>query len=91
MGVQRCEEELVTTRNTFDPEPVKEFKRRALARQETVNVRLKTCDILEERFRTMGPNINGISREEKHGVVFGAVIVITQYQMENGRGPLFAV
>ena len=78
-------------RNPFDTQGVRKFKKRALARQETANSRLKSFKILEDRFRTVGPTReDGPTREEKHKAVFEACAVIIQYQMENGR-PLFVV
>ena len=78
-------------RNPFDSKEVKHFKKRALARQETGNSRLKSFQILEDRFRTMGPKTpDSLSREEKHRLVFVACAVIIQYQMDSGR-PLFTV
>ena len=74
-----------THRNPFDDPEVKDFKRRALARQETVNCRLKSFSILEDRFRTMGPPRPNQSRKDKHRVVFECCAVIIQYQMENGH------
>ena len=84
----RGAEDKVTYRNTFDNPVVKEFKRRACARQETVNCRLKTFHILENRFRTNGP-VN-LTREEKHQMVFEACAVILQIELDNGHA-LFTV
>ena len=60
---------------------VKSFKRRARARHETFNGRLKNFKILAERFRHGVP---------KHKAVFEAICVIVQYDMENGH-PMFDV
>ena len=87
MGYRGIEDK-VTHRNTFDDPTVKQFKRRALARQETGNSRLKSFKILEDRFRTMGPS--KLTREERHKTIFEACAVILQYQLENGH-PLFEV
>ena len=60
---------------------MKDFKRRARARHETVNGRLKVFKILAERFR------HGV---EKHQTVLEAVCVLLQCELENGH-PLFDV
>jgi len=67
--------------NELDSDEVKAFKRRARARHETFNGRIKVFNVLDTRFR------HGI---EKHKAVFEAVCVIVQYDMETGR-PLFSV
>ena len=67
--------------SSYDPKELNNFKSRARLRQETFNGRLKKFNILSETFR------HGF---EKHKFVFDAVIVIVQYQMDNGS-PLFAV
>ena len=85
------ESEVITTRNAFDSTEVKRFKGRTKARHETFNGRLKRFNILEDRFRTMGPTTpEGPTREEKHRAVFIACVVLVQYQIDHGR-PLFEV
>ena len=75
-----------STRNKqYDSDSVKEFKRRALARHETFNGKLKQFAILNQPFRG-----RGASRMVKHQVIFEACVVLGQYQMENGS-PLFSV
>ena len=64
-----------------DSKEVRDFKRRALARQETLFKRFKEFGILRQRFR------HGF---ELHKIVLDAVAVIVQFDMENGR-PLFEV
>ena len=73
--------EKVSARNPKDSEDVRQFKRRALARQETLFKRFKDFGILKQRFR------HGF---EMHKMVLQAVAVIVQYDMENGH-PLFGV
>jgi hypothetical protein len=68
-------------RNPFDTPEVKLLKKRAKARHETFNGRLKFFSILEVRFR------HGV---RKHKAVFEAVCVLVQYELENGH-PLFEV
>jgi hypothetical protein len=68
-------------RNPQDTPEVRKFKRRARARHETFNARIKSFKVLAEKFH------HGAA---KHKAVFEAVCVITQYQMENGH-PLFDV
>jgi hypothetical protein len=77
----RGEKHFISTPNPYDDKKVKEFKRRAQARHESFNGRLKTFKCLDTRFR------HGI---EKHKISFEAIAVICQYQMENGS-PLFTV
>ena len=67
--------------NPSDSKQLRKFKRRAGARQETINARLKSFKCMSEKFRHT-PN--------KHGLFFDAVIVILQFQMENGS-PLFDI
>jgi DDE superfamily endonuclease len=67
--------------NDFDDPEINAFKRRARARHESFNARIKTFAVLSERFR---------HSVEKHKSVFEAVCVITQYSLENGS-PLFDV
>lgn len=74
-------EPVCSIRNPRDTAGVKAFKRRARARHESFNGRIKWFNILDTRFR------HGIA---KHQAVFEAVCVITQYEMENGH-PLFDV
>jgi len=72
---------IVSTPNSHDPLPLREFKRRVRSRHETFNARLKNFKCLAECFR---------HGTDKHKIVFEAVGVICQYQMENGS-PLFDV
>ena len=74
-----------TKNKDFDSKPVKEFKRRVAARQETFNSRLKHFEILNTVFRSKGKD-----RLVKHKAAFEACCVIGQYCMENGS-PLFIV
>jgi DDE superfamily endonuclease len=78
-------EEMLSTDNDLDSEDVKRFKKRAKARQETLNARCKIFGVLSERFRHTGAR-----RMECHGLAFSAVIVIVQYEIE-GCHPLFDV
>jgi hypothetical protein len=74
----------VSTPNRLDTAEVKEFKRRARARHENFNGRIKNFGILSQTFR------HKINRVEKHQTAFEAVCVIVQYQLENGS-PLFEI
>jgi hypothetical protein len=67
--------------NVYDPKDLNNFKSRSRLRQETFNGRLKFFNVLSETFRH-GPEV--------HHLVFEAVVVIVQYQMDNGS-PIFAV
>ena len=65
----------------------KEFAARANNRQEVVNSRLKTWNILRNRFR------HGVGTKDRmclHKMAIGAVAGIIQYDFENGH-PLFEV
>lgn len=73
--------EKVSAPNPYDDAAVKRFKERARARHETVNSRIKNFRCVSETFR---------HGEEKHQIMFEAVCVIVQYDMENGK-PLFDI
>jgi DDE superfamily endonuclease len=76
-GCQICE----TPRVVGNKPEVRELMRRARARHESFNARLKTFNCLSTCFR---------HKVAKHQSVFEAVAVICQYQLENGS-PLFDV
>ena len=67
--------------NPFDSKELNNFKSRARLRQETFNGRLKHFRALSDTFR------HGF---DKHKFVFEAVVVIVQYQMDNGS-PIYSV
>lgn len=71
----------IALHNSLDTEEVREFKRRARARQESINARLKSFNILRNRFR------HGLT---KHQQVVHAVAVLVCFNIENGS-PLFNV
>jgi hypothetical protein len=75
------EDQIISTRNPFDTPATKTLKKRAKARHETFNGRLKSFKILDERFRHGVP---------KHKAVFEACCVLVQYELQNGH-PLFDV
>jgi hypothetical protein len=68
--------------NSYDSNKLDNFKSRGCLRHETFNGRLKCFNCLRETFRHGGMD------EHKH--VFEAVVVIVQYQMDNGS-PIFAI
>jgi len=70
---------VAATRNSLDPEELKDMKGRAKARQETINARLKNFSILRGPFRTCGGK-----RLERHKAAMEACLVIIQYELENG-------
>lgn len=79
-----AEPKFFSTRNPLDTPEVKELKKRAKARHETFNGRLKDWVILSQRFRcTRDPF-------QKHKTVFEACCVLTQYDVEDSH-PLFKV
>ena len=71
--------EKVTTRNSLDTLRVKNLKKRAKARQETVNSRLKYFNALRMPFRTTGK-----LRVQRHKAMMEACLVIIQYELDNG-------
>jgi DDE superfamily endonuclease len=75
-------ESVCATRNDeFDDPRVRKFKRRARARHENFNARIKVYNALTIPFR------HGV---EKHGAVFDVACILVQYDMDNGH-PLFEV
>jgi hypothetical protein len=74
-------EPLCSVRSRFDTPEVREFKRRVRARHEIINARIKAYHALDTRFR------HGMV---KHKIMFEAVCVLVQYDMEHGH-PLFDV
>lgn len=75
------EPEYLSTPNDLDTDEIVAFKRRARARQETINKRIKEFRILSERFR---------HDIKKHKMVFEAICVMVQYDLECER-PLFEI
>jgi len=75
-----CDRELnqarvtLAIRNRLDTPEVKAFKRRVRARHENFNARIKLFDVLSQKFRHDVP---------KHRIVFEAVCVIVQHDIEN--------
>ena len=67
--------------NLHDTPAVNNFKSRARLRHESFNGRLKFFSILKDTFR---------QSLAKHQFAFEAVVVIVQYQMDNGS-PIFSV
>ena len=77
---------IVTTKECHS-RAFKEFLARVKNRQESLFIRLKSFNILSNRFRH-GKNTR--DKMKLHGLVVGAITVIVQYDFENGR-PLFSV
>jgi hypothetical protein len=75
------EPNIISTPNSHDPPEVRQLKSRALSRHETFNGRIKNFACVRERFR---------HRKEYHKIVFEAVCVICQYQIEH-EGSIFSV
>lgn len=65
----------------FDTPDVVMFKKRVLARHETVNKRIKDFAVASVKF------CHGIAM---HDIVFDSVVTLCQYNIENGE-PLFAL
>eukprot|EP00980_Cylindrotheca_fusiformis_P026122 scaffold15422_cov39-Cylindrotheca_fusiformis.AAC.1 len=76
----------VATRNEFDSAEVVDLKRRAKARQESINSKLKAFNILQNTFRTTGEQ-----RLEKHQTAFESCLVVIQYELDNGSRKLMKV
>jgi hypothetical protein len=68
----------VRTPNDYVSQTDKKAKKRARARHETVNKRLKQFTCLKQRFR---------HDLQKHRLVFAAAAVCTQLSIENGELP----
>jgi hypothetical protein len=85
----RGEPETLRLRNPFDTDAVKETKKRSLARQETFNSRIKSFRVLTEPFDCKHDH-NGVTVHDKHQAVVEAIVVLLQYEMENGH-VLFSV
>jgi len=73
--------DVISTPNPHDSEELREFKRRARARHESLNQRLKRFWCLQNCFR------HGV---HNHEAIFVAIGVIVQFQIENGS-PLYDV
>lgn len=74
----------ISGRNLYDDDKLGKFKERVKARHETFNRRIKSFNILDNRFRSK------TDRMQKHKSVMTAICVAVQYDMENGR-PLFDI
>jgi len=72
-----AENNILSTYNQFDTDAVKEFKKRARARHETINSKLKNFKCLDNRFR------HGVVRAQQ---CFDCCIVLLQYAIED-TGP----
>ena len=79
--IKKKEKDKLSWPNPMDSKEVNNFKSRARLRHETFNGRLKEFGILYETFR----HDYGL-----HQFAFEAVVVIVQYQMDNGS-PIFSV
>jgi hypothetical protein len=77
----RGEEGVVATPNIHDSLETSNFKKRARARHETFNKRIKNFKIIAGPFR---------HSLDRHSVAFEAVCVLVQYDIENGH-PLFEI
>ena len=73
-GKTEAEKKIFAVGNTFDTKEVKAFKKRARARQESFNKRLKDYKCLANRFT------DGV---DKHRICFAACVVLVQYAIED--------
>ena len=74
----------ITTASRLHPKDLKEYISLAKARQETLHTKLKSFNILGQRFR------HGKNTEEKmalHKMAVEALCVVVQYDYENGHPP----
>jgi hypothetical protein len=77
-----CFPDKVAVRNRQDPPELKEFKRRALARHEALNSRIKKFGCMKNCWR---------HDREKHVVFFEFCLVVIQYKLDCGEDHLFDV
>ena len=83
--IYKPEREKISCITEHDDPNTKKFKKRALARQETINMRIKRYKIIEDRFR------HGNHNDHKfHQSCFEACCILVQYEIE-GKNPLFTV
>ena len=78
------EPDKVITTKSHHSRALKEFLARVKNRQESLHVRLRAFNILENRFR------HGKGTDDKidlHGVCVSAITVIVQYDFQHGRPP----
>ena len=76
--------EVYSTRNQFDTERVKAFKRRAKSRQEAFNSKLMVYQAVSDRFRhKVVPQPHHRLQEEKQELCFDAVLVLCCYAIED--------
>ena len=82
----------IALHNSLDCNEVRMFKRRARARQESINARLKNFGVLKQRFRHKKAHVQhaAFTNGAKHQAFVHAVAVICTYQMQHGS-PLFTV
>ena len=73
-GKSALEKSIFAVKNSFDTAAVKQFKKRARSRQETVNKRLKEYQCMKSAWT------DGVAL---HSVAFAACIVLVQYAMED--------
>lgn len=76
----RGEQDLISTKNEFDPEELAEFKDRCCARHETFNQRLKVFHCLSTPWR---------HGRDNHGIAFEACCAIVMFQIKTGGTSFF--
>ena len=81
----KSEREKISCVTEHNHPDTKKFKKRALARQETVNMRIKQFKIIEDRFCHGNQNDHLF-----HKACFEACCILVQYKIE-GNNPLFTV
>jgi hypothetical protein len=79
----------VSTSNRLDDDFTREYKRRARARHESFNARIKRFAVTSTKFRGYHDH-NGKTVHDNHRACFVAACILVQYEMENGR-PVFDV
>ncbi|CAB9509825.1 unknown protein [Seminavis robusta] len=86
----RGEPALISTPSSHDNQDLRDFKGRAMSRQETFNCRLKNFAVMDVRFRHGHDRATVDDTAVKHQACFFACAVLVQVDMDNG-GPLFYV
>jgi DDE superfamily endonuclease len=84
-GIYASEPEYISTKNDLDSEEIRQFKNRAMARQENFNQLLKVFEVLNKVYRHGVKESANIEESDNipHGESFRACCVLTMFQLEN--------
>ena len=83
--IYKSEREKINCVTEHNHPDTKMFKKRALARQETVNMRFKRFKIIEDRFCHGNQDDH-----ELHKACFKTCCILVQYEIK-GKNPVFSV